>query len=104
MLMEAAEPMIQAKVARLHVAAVVVHLHLAPSYFVNVMAAQILLIIQMVVMVHILLCMTQTQLVVGAAQDLLVLNSIAMVVGSGKAFHVDLKAGLLKRDILRSQV
>ena len=105
MQMVAVEPMIQVKVVLLPVAAVVVRLHLAPSYLLNVMAVHMIIIIQMVVMVlTLLLCRTQTQLIVGAAQDLLVLKSIAMVVGIGKAFHVDLKAGLLKQDINLIQV
>ena len=104
MLMVAVEPMIQVKVVPLHVAAVAVRLHLAPSYLVNVMAVPMIIIIQMVVMVHIVLCRTQTQLFVGAAQDLLALKSIAMVVGIGKAFLVDLTAGLLKQDINLIQV
>jgi hypothetical protein len=104
MQMVAVEPMIQAKVVPLHVAAVAVRLHMAPSYFLNVMAAQGLLIIQMVVMVHILLWWTQTQLIVAAARDQLVLNTIAMVVGIGKAFHVELRQVLLKQDIPLTQV
>jgi hypothetical protein len=95
----AAEPMIQAKVVRLPAAAVAVRLYMAPSYFLNVMPAPMIIIIQTVVMVRIALCRTQTQLIVGAARDQLVLNSIVMAADTGKAFHADLRVVLLKQDI-----
>lgn len=95
----AAEPMIQAKVVRLHAAAVAVRQHTAPSYFLSVMAVLMITIIQMGVMVHIVLCRTQTQLIVAAARDQLVLNFIAMVAAIGKASHADLMVVLRLPDI-----
>jgi hypothetical protein len=93
--------MIQAKVVRLPAAAVAVRLHPAPSYLLNVMPAPMIIIIQMGVMVHIVLCRTQTQLIVAvaAARDQLVLNFIAMVAANGKASHADLMVVLRPPDM-----
>jgi hypothetical protein len=95
----AAEPMIQAKVVRLPAGDVAVRQPMAPSYFLSVMAVPMIIIIQMGVMVHILLCRTQTQLIVAAAAAQLVLNSIAMVAAIGKASHADLMVVLRQPDI-----
>jgi hypothetical protein len=91
--------MIQAKVVQLLAAAVAVRLHMAPSYLLNVMPAPMIIIIQMGVMVHIVLCRTQTQPSVAAARDQLVLNSIVMAADTGKASHADLRVVLRPPDI-----
>jgi hypothetical protein len=98
----AVEPMIQVKVVLLPVAPVAVRLQLAPSYLLNVMAVHMIIIIQMVVMVlTLLLCRTQTQLIVetNAALALFVMNTIVMAVGIGKAIRVDPTKRLLQRDM-----
>ena len=99
MQMVAVEPMIQAKVVRLPAAAVAVRPERAPSYMLSVMAVPMIFIIQMGVMVHIVLCRTNTQLIVAAAAALPVMNTIAMVAAIGKASHADLRAVLRQPDI-----
>ena len=65
----------------------------------SVMAVPMIFIIQMGVMVHIVLCRTNTQLIVAAAAALPVMNTIAMVAAIGKASHADLMVVLRQPDI-----
>ena len=97
----AAEPMIQVRVVRLHVAAVAVRQPMAPSYMLSVMAVPMIFIIQMGVMVHIVLCRTNTQLIVAAAKALPVMNSMVMVAESGRVTSAASLRASMPQDMLR---